>query len=283
LLLWHGFYSHSPAHYGPVSACPPLRVQPQPTEGPHGPILKARRNTINNLAGFDLVALQTEQQRDTLATRGIDTTNTRIIPSSLPAEAYTADDDQNRNESAGTIVATLSELKRVDHAIRAIHATREDGTGVSLQVCGDGVERRNLEALVDELSLEGSVKFLGQVSDVPERLAASSFSLLTSTSEGHPLVLIESMAAGCIPIFYDIAYGPRDIITHGVNGFIVPYGDIGALAATIKEFIALPSSERESMRQAAVERAGDYSPARSFERWSSVLKTLAPGPVHASE
>src|SRR5699024_5796931 len=28
LLLWHGFYSHSPAHYGPDSACPPLRVHP---------------------------------------------------------------------------------------------------------------------------------------------------------------------------------------------------------------------------------------------------------------
>src|SRR5699024_11722653 len=30
LLLWHGFYSHSPAHYGPDSACPPLRVHPRP-------------------------------------------------------------------------------------------------------------------------------------------------------------------------------------------------------------------------------------------------------------
>src|SRR5699024_9740002 len=29
LLLWHGFYSHSPAHYGPDSACPPLRVHPR--------------------------------------------------------------------------------------------------------------------------------------------------------------------------------------------------------------------------------------------------------------
>src|SRR5699024_4830421 len=33
LLLWHGFYSHSPAHYGPDSACPPLRVHPRGSLG----------------------------------------------------------------------------------------------------------------------------------------------------------------------------------------------------------------------------------------------------------
>ncbi|WP_145998942.1 ATP-binding cassette domain-containing protein, partial [Brevibacterium linens] len=33
LLLWHGFYSHSPAHYGPDSACPPLRVHPRQLSG----------------------------------------------------------------------------------------------------------------------------------------------------------------------------------------------------------------------------------------------------------
>ena len=52
--------------------------------------------------------------------------------------------------------------------------------------------------------------------DVDE-FSKASFSLLTSSAEGLPGVLIESMGRGCIPISYDLPYGPSDIITHGVD------------------------------------------------------------------
>lgn len=245
-----------------------------PAAGPHSEILKARRNTIKNLSGFDLVAIQTEQQREALATRGVDTTNTRIISSSLPDRAYTADRGIERDEHAGAVVATLSALKQVDHAIHAIRRAQRNGAEATLNVCGEGVERENLEELIEGLHLGQTVRLLGQVSDVPERLARSSFSLLTSTTEGHPLALIESMAAGCIPISYDIAYGPRDIITHGVNGFIVPHNDIDALAAQISAFVSLPDEDREQLRRAAAKRALDYGSAKNFQRWSNALEEV---------
>lgn len=253
------------------------------SEGPHGPILKARRNTIEHLGGFDLVALQTKQQQDALAARDVDTTNTRIIPSSIPDKAFTAGEGHDRDQTAGIVVATLSVLKQVDHAIHGIQRARQNGAEVSLTVCGDGVERYKLESLIEGLSLDGTVKLLGQVVDVPGWLSSSSFSLITSTSEGLSLAIIESMAAGCIPITYDLAYGPRDIITHGVNGYIVPYGDIDALADQIREFVALPESDRDRMRQAAAERALDYAPAKNFERWSDALSSLSLHPGDASE
>ncbi|WP_200914854.1 glycosyltransferase [Arthrobacter sp. Leaf234] len=43
-------------------------------------------------------------------------------------------------------------------------------------------------------------------------LWAASFTLLTSTTEGLPLVLLEAMSGGCLPIAYDIPYGPADLI-----------------------------------------------------------------------
>ena len=247
----------------------------EPSEGPHGPILKARRNTINNLSGFDLVALQTEQQRNAIKARGIDVSNTRIIPSSLPAKAYTASSGRDRDESAGIVVATLSALKQVDHAVHAIRRAQRDGIGVTLTICGDGVERESLETLIEGLSLSDTVKLLGQVDDVPQRLTASSLSLITSTSEGLSLSILESMAAGCIPISYDISFGPRDIITHGVNGYIVPADDIDSLAQQIGKFLALPEAEKDQMRQAAAERAMDYSPEKNTQRWTDALTALA--------
>ena len=50
--------------------------------------------------------------------------------------------------------------------------------------------------------------------------------LLTSRMEGLPLVLLEAMSVGCIPIAYDMPYGPADIIVDGVNGYLVEAGDI---------------------------------------------------------
>ena len=57
--------------------------------------------------------------------------------------------------------------------------------------------------------------------DARRELATASFLLLTSRSEGSPLVLVEAMAAGCLPIAYDVRYGPSDLIRNGRNGFLV--------------------------------------------------------------
>ena len=80
----------------------------------------------------------------------------------------------------------------------------------------------------------------GYAPGAAQHFAAASFSLMTSTTEGQSLVLLESMAAGCVPIAYDIRYGPSELLVDGETGFLVPGGDVSALADTIERFLALP-------------------------------------------
>ena len=47
---------------------------------------------------------------------------------------------------------------------------------------------------------------------------------MTSSFEGYPLSTLESMSRGCPVVSYDIKYGPREQITDGVDGFLVPRG-----------------------------------------------------------
>src|SRR5699024_1084538 len=95
-------------------------------------------------------------------------------------------------------------------------------------------------------------------------------------SEGLPLSLMESMGAGCVPIVYDITYGPRDLIEQGANGFITPRGDIDALADQVEVFLSLKSETVDAMRRSAMKTVERYLPEVGYERWRTVLEDLRP-------
>jgi hypothetical protein len=114
--------------------------------------------------------------------------------------------------------------------------------------------------------------------------------LLTSTREGFPLVLAECMSAGCLPITYDLAYGPSDIVRDGMDGFVVPPGDVKALAARIVDVATMSRRRVRRMRKKARRRAEDYSSAAVIPRWGPVLEAATaraaqrpsgPEPTHA--
>ena len=88
-------------------------------------------------------------------------------------------------------------------------------------------------------------------------------------------MLVEAMAAGCIPIAADVRYWPSDAIRNGVNGLLVPSGDIPALAAAIRHFIELSDTDRARMRRAARRSARAYRSAPIVRRWARELRAAA--------
>ena len=101
----------------------------------------------------------------------------------------------------------------------------------------------------------------------------ASFSLLTSSNEAFGLVLVESMGHGCIPISYDMPYGPAEIITHGVDGFLVPPDDISGLATEIRRLARASRAELAPIREAAYRRALEFNDENVTKRWAEVMET----------
>jgi glycosyltransferase involved in cell wall biosynthesis len=92
---------------------------------------------------------------------------------------------------------------------------------VSLLLVGDGPRRPMLEALAHELGVARFAHFLGRREDVPALLARAHIGVLCSLAEGLPNAIIEGMASR-LPMVVTDAGGSRELVQHGVNGYLVP-------------------------------------------------------------
>jgi poly(glycerol-phosphate) alpha-glucosyltransferase len=78
------------------------------------------------------------------------------------------------------------------------------------------------------------------------------------------------MAQGCVPISYDIRYGPAELVVDGETGFLVPDGDVDALADAITRFLALPGRQVRRLREGCRERLASFSDEEAYRRWVEV-------------
>jgi poly(glycerol-phosphate) alpha-glucosyltransferase len=178
-----------------------------------------------------------------------------------------------RDPFRGIVLASLDSRKRVDHAVRAVTAVRQP---ISLDVFGEGPNRPKIErAAAKAADTRAQVTVHGYRAGASRELADASFLLLTSRSEGLPLVLVEAMANGCLPIAYDVPYGPADIIRSGHNGFLVPAGDVAALTAAIEHLLSLPVDRVAALRRNAVRTAERFSDDAVTRRWAREIDRAA--------
>ena len=223
-----------------------------------GEVRASRRAVVENLSAFDGVALLTPRQRGDVQAR-FGASNLEVVPNASPPVARAR---AVRDPRRGVVLASLTARKRVDHAIRAAALV-----GARLDVYGDG-------ELHDLLPRGENVVLHGHVPGARSELGAASFLLATGSSEGFPLVLAEAMAAGCIPIAYDVDYGPADLID-GVNGILVPDGDEAALAAAVASLLAETPAQLARRRRHARRTAARYTDAAITAHWADVLRAAS--------
>ncbi len=225
---------------------------------------------LKNVDRFDLFAVLTQSQHSDLTDLNFVVDNAAVLPNMTAATPMRR--IKPRTPGTGVMLARTTFLKRIDHAITAVHRARQSGTDATLDIYGVADEaQESLEALVEDLDTNGAIALRGFDPRAKQKFEKASFTLLTSEYEGQPLVLLESMAAGCIPISYNIKYGPADIITDGVDGFLVPDGDIDAMARRIKDIHTMDDQKLMQMRQAAIRRVSDFSPEKITQLWGAAL------------
>jgi colanic acid/amylovoran biosynthesis glycosyltransferase len=133
----------------------------------------------------------------------------------------------------------LAGVKGIPILLEALARLRGSHPDVELALAGDGPDRAQLEGEAQRLGVAGRVRFLGyQSSDhVRSLLQETDVFVLPSFAEGVPVVLMEAMASG-VPVVSTRVAGVAELVEDGVSGFVVPPGDVGALADAIDALLS---------------------------------------------
>ncbi len=182
----------------------------------------------------------------------------RTIPNGIPVADYAPPPGAREEfrESVGipaeapvfVTVGRFFEQKNHVALIAAFASERLRSMGSHLLLAGDGELRGELEGLVRQRGVAGRVHFLGKRGDVPRVLAAADVFVLPSLWEGHPLSVMEAMAAGK-PVIATTVGSVPELVTPG-TGLLVRPGDVAALEAAMFEIASDPGRARAAGAEA---------------------------------
>ena len=242
---------------------------------------RGRFDIFHNADRFDRVIALTHAQQQDMFALNLSSGNLTVMPNVV--RDLHGDAEAPRDKAHGIMLARLTPGKRIDHAIRAVAAASQNAPGLHMDVYGDGDMHAELTQQIDDSRAGEHITLRGYASDAKDHFREASFSLLTSKQEGQGLVLLESMSAGCIPIAYDIKYGPADIITDGVDGFLIPDGDVEALTQAIIRVATMDDAELTQMRRNALKRAADFYETAVVNKWADMFAECSFEPFQRSQ
>lgn len=192
---------------------------------------------------YDAVIVPSAYLKRMVVGWGVPDERVRVIYNALPPDLTVPDVTQTEararlNLPEGPLVLYVGRVlpwKGVDHLIAAL----ADAPGVQLAVAGDGPALEAAQALAAASEAGRRVTFLGRVprDGMPLYMKAADYVALYSGYEGLSHTLLESLRVGT-PVIASDKGGNPEVVEHGVNGLLVPYVNIEALATSLRQAFA---------------------------------------------
>lgn len=168
------------------------------------------------------------------------------------------------------LVARLTEVKRIDAYLQIIKKLISYRSNIKALVVGGGPLQKKLIDLSIALEIDKHVLFTGHQDNVEEWIGRAKIFVLTSYSEGVSLAMIEAMLCRLPPVVSNVG-DLKDLISDGVNGYLVEQGRIDEFCHTLNELLNKPH-KAAIMGEMARKTAENYSIKNSTAKWSDLLE-----------
>lgn len=231
-----------------------------------------KASRTRQIAAMDAVIVPSKYLKSLVVSWGIDPGKVHVIynapPPMLPLSETRAEIRSRLNWGDRPTLITVARLQRwkgVDHLIRAL----SEMTDLRLIIVGDGPDRPRLAELA--APLDDRVLFTGRLdrTRVHRLIKAADGLALYSGYEGLSHTLLESLQLGTPVLASDIG-GNREIVSHGVNGLLVPYPDVAALQRGIRQLL----DRRQEFAASAPAGVDRFQMETMTARTDSLLRSL---------
>lgn len=210
----------------------------------------------------DVVIANSEFTKSSYAAAGLDVEKVRVVPYGAPPITSEVSLGSSQTEPLRFLWAGTFGVRKGAHYLLKAWQKLQPNSSASLDVYG-ALELPS--ALVNDLPKE--IKISGTVPhrELYELYRQADVLVFPTLCDGFGMVVTEAFAQG-LPVITTNRAGAADLVKHGVNGLIIPAGDVDALAEAL-EWCLTHRQELKAMRQAALETAANW-------QWSDYRRTL---------
>lgn len=201
-----------------------------------------------------------------------DLPNIEVIPNAAIHVSKNYSEVKNKRVIA---VGRLDYQKGFDRLIQAWKLVQYTGqfTDWKLDIFGQGEWREMLQQMIDEQGLQNTAKINPPTNAILNEYVHSSLLVMSSNYEGFGMVLVEAMSCGVPVISFDCKCGPKDIIQTGINGLLVPNGDIQALADAMMKVME-DEAYRKMLSLNARKVVDTYSEQAVMSQWIRLFTSI---------
>ena len=209
------------------------------------------RSDVRLAARYDRFVVLTEEDRGYWP----ELPNLRVIPN---PRTFTLSEPASLENHIVLAVGRYTHQKGFDLLLKAWRMI--DTKGWSLRIAGSGEPLEDIPSNV----------ITGPAADIVEEYRNAAFLVMSSRYEGLPMALLEAQAAGLPVVSFVCKCGPRDVITDGVDGILVPEGDVERLAKEMKRLMD-DIELRRKMGAAAFRHSERYDKERIMALWEQLF------------
>jgi len=173
-------------------------------------------------------------------------------------------------------IISVGRLKKQKNFIQLVDVAKivlENHPEYCWHIFGAGENHQKIQDKIIANNLEGKLVLMGQSNDLYTIYKDYVMMVMTSLYEGFPMTLLEGMSNKLPLVSFDILTGPNEIITDGVNGYLIPPFNIEQMAAKISALI-----ESDDLRASFSKRNKDYidefNTAAITDKWVSLFNSL---------